>query len=203
MEYWSHYFVIVINTIFCVRYCILTISKKIKPSLAMWLFFTIAVTGSLFSYLLESNYTVWDNILNSSDLILCAVITTVILMFGAKESRMDRFDLLCLTVVVLILLFWLLSKAHFSTHISLQIIQLIAYIPVIRKMIKSGENTESFFAWILLLLVSAISLFSAKGILAVVYSLRATICVAILLIIMSVLEFRSRLVSSDLKPTEC
>lgn len=197
MENWSHYLVIIINAIFCIRYCTLTVQKKITPSLAMWFFFTIAVSGSLFSYLLESNYSAWDNILNSSDLILCSIVTITILFFGKRESKFDKFDLFCLAIVVLILLFWFYSKAHFSTHISLQIIQAIAYIPVIRKMIKSGKNNESFIAWILLLLVSAVSLFSAKGVLAIIYSVRATFCVALLLLLMTYFELKTRRYSSN------
>ena len=71
MEKLSFYTVILINIIIGVRYTTLTIQKRINPSLAMWVFFTIAVTGSLFSYLFEGNFTPWDNILNTTDIVLC------------------------------------------------------------------------------------------------------------------------------------
>ena len=45
MEKLSFYTVILINLIILVHYCIQTIRKKINPSLAMWVFFTIAVAG--------------------------------------------------------------------------------------------------------------------------------------------------------------
>ncbi len=192
MENLSHYIVILINTIITIRYCSLTIRKKINPSLAMWLFFSIAVIGSLFSYLMESDFSPWDNILNTSDIVLCGSISLVILIFGGSKTRFNRFDIGCLGAVLLILLFWFFSKAHFATHLSLQLIQVIAYFPVIRKMWKAGENTESFFTWICLFLVSAVSLFSAKGVLAIVYSVRAMVCVTILLLLMIRIEIKNR-----------
>ncbi len=156
----------------------------------MWIFFTIAVIGSLFSYLGEGNYQPMDNILNTSDIILCSVISLVILFFGDRQSLFDRFELCCLGIVVVILLFWFFSKAHFITHLALQLILTIAYLPVIKRMWKAGKNTESFLTWILLFIVSAISLFTAKGILAYIYSLRALFCVSFLLFLMIRIEYK-------------
>ncbi len=192
MEKISFYLVIVINIIISLHYCYLTIRKKTSPSLAMWIFFSIAIVGSLCSYVLESDYNPLDNILNTSDIILCSSITFTILFFGKKNSRFNKFDLACLGGVSLILLFWFFSKAHFLTNISLQVIQAIAYLPVINRMWKAGENTESFFTWILLLTVSVISLFTANGILGILYSLRATFSVAILLFLMIRIELKKR-----------
>ncbi len=192
MENLPHYLVILLNLIIGIRYCTLTIRKKINPSLAMWTFFLIAVIGSLFSYLLESDFSPWDNILNTTDIVLCLSISLTILVFGDSKTRFSRFDKGCLGAVFLILLFWLFSKAHFATHLSLQLIQVIAYFPVIVKMWKACENNESFFTWICILLVSVVSLFSAKGVLAAVYSVRAIVCVLILLFLMIRIEVKSR-----------
>ncbi len=200
MENISHYIVILLNIIIGVQYCSLTIRKKINPSLAMWVFFTIAVSGSLFSYLMEGNYKPWDNILNTTDIILCLSVSITILFFGDSKTRFNSFDLICLTIVLIILLFWFFSKAHFTTHISLQLIQAIAYLPVIRKMWKAGENSESFFTWICLLLVSLVSLAAGKGVLAAVYSIRAVVCVSILLLLMIRIEInksRSKLLPAE------
>ncbi len=192
MENLSHYAVILLNMLITIRYCYLTIRRKINPSLAMWLFFTIAVTGSLFSYLMESNFSPWDNILNTTDIILCGTISLAILIFGDSKTRFNRFDIGCLAAVLIILLFWFFSRAHFATHLSLQMIQVIAYFPVIRKMLKAGENTESFFTWICIFLVSAISLVSSKGVLASVYAIRAMVCASILLFLMIRIERKNK-----------
>ena len=190
MEKLSFYGVILINLIIALRYCILTIRKKINPSLAMWVFFSIAVAGSLSSYLLDGDFSPWDNILNTSDIILCGSISLTIIFFGDSTSRFNKFDLVCLAGVSLILIFWFFSKAHFATNISLQIIQAVAYLPVINRMWKAGENTESFSIWILLFFVSAISLFTAEGTLAVIYSVRAIASVSLLLILMIRIEVK-------------
>lgn len=191
MEKLSFYTVILFNIIIGVRYTTLTIQKKINPSLAMWVFFTIAVTGSLFSYLFDGNFTPWDNILNTTDIVLCSSITLVILIFGDHSSRFNKFDIYCFIAVVFILLFWLFSKAHFVTHLSLQLIQAIAYFPVFQRMIKSKKNTESFVTWILLLTVTLVSLGSSKGILAFVYAGRAIVCISTLLILMVYFEMKN------------
>jgi len=186
----SFYSVIVVNSVILMRNTYLIIKKKIEPSLAMWLFFTIAVVGSLFSYLLDGDFSPLDNILNTSDIILCVTLTVVIFFFGGTEARFNRFERICLVLVGLILTLWYFSKAHFTTNLSLQLIQFIAYLPVYYRMWKAGRNTESFTTWILLFLVSVISLFDAKGTLALIYSGRATACTAILLLLMIRLEIK-------------
>lgn len=192
MDRTAFYGVLLINTVILVRNSYLTIRKRIEPSLAMWFFFTIAVVGSLFSYLLEGDYSPLDNILNTSDIILCGALSLVIFLFGGKEARFNRFERICLAIVLLILTFWYFSKAHFATNLSLQLIQFIAYIPVYNRMWKAGRNTESFMTWILLFLVSALSLFTAKGTLAMIYSIRATVCVGALLMLMLRLEIKKK-----------
>lgn len=188
MDDFAFYGVLAINAVILARNSYLTVTKKIEPSLAMWLFFTIAVVGSLFSYLLEGDYSPLDNILNSSDIILCGTLSLVVFFWGGKEARFNRFELICLGVVMMILVYWFFSKAHFATNLSLQLIQFMAYFPVYNRMWTSKRNTESFLSWILLFLVSVLSLFTAKGVLAMTYSLRATLCTASLLVLMIRLE---------------
>lgn len=190
MNHIAFYLVILLNTVFGFRYAYLTIKKKIHPSLAMWIFFTIAVTGSLFSYMLEGNFTLWDHILNTTDVILCSSLSLVILFHGSVSSKFSKFDIGCLVVVFLILIFWFLTKAHFATHLSLQVIQGMAYLPVFHRMITTKKNSESFVTWILLLVISVISLFTAKGFLAYVYIIRAIVCISLLLILMLLMELR-------------
>ena len=176
--------VVAINLFILVRYCWLIWKKRIKPALAMWVFFSIAVGGSLVTYLSSGDYSLFDNILNTSDLVLVVIVSVFIFIFGDRSTRFNRFDTGCLVAVLGIVAFWLISQHHVVSHVSIQVILVIAYFPVISRIWKSNENTESFAAWIGLFLAPCISLLSSKGILATIYSLRAIISTSILLALM-------------------
>ena len=176
--------VVAINLFILVRYCWLIWKKRIKPALAMWVFFSIAVGGSLITYLSSGDYSIFDNILNTSDLVLVVIVSVFIFIFGGRSTRFNRFDIGCLVAVLGIVAFWLIFQHHVVSHVSIQVILVIAYFPVISRIWKSNENTESFAAWIGLFLAPCISLLSSKGILATIYSLRAIISTSILLALM-------------------
>jgi hypothetical protein len=158
----------------------------------MWIFFSIAVGGSLATYLAEGDYGLLDNILNSSDLILVVTVSLVIFVHGDQSTRFTKFDKGCLGAVLLIVVFWLLTQNHIAAHLSIQAIMVIAYFPVIKRLWTSDENTESFAAWIGMMLAPAISLLSSKGFLASVYSLRTIVCVLVLLLLMVRAELRTK-----------
>lgn len=192
MKEFSIISVSIINIIIGVRYCILTYKQKIKPALAMWSFFTLAVTMSLTTYMADGDYSLWDNILNTTDLLLVSVVTVFILIFGDTSTKFTRFDKFCLLLVILITIFWFITKTHFLSHLLIQGILVIAYFPVIRRLWQSKENTEPFSVWILLMIVPVFSLLSSKGILATVYAVRAIASTAILMILMLRVEIKYR-----------
>ncbi|MBA4408378.1 MAG: hypothetical protein C0397_03015 [Odoribacter sp.] len=170
-------------------YCRLTYKQKIKPALAMWIFFTIAVGISLTAYLKSDHFSLLDNILNTTDLALTAIVSIAIYLFGDHTTRFSRFDKGCLMAVLVIVLFWFITKNHFVTHALTQGILVIAYFPVISRLWKTRENGESFFIWIGMLLAPVLSLLSSKGILATIYSVRAIVCILILLMLMLRVEY--------------
>lgn len=184
--------VVVINLFILMRYCWLIWKERIKPALAMWVFFSIAVGGSLVTYLSAGDYSLLDNILNSSDLVLVVTVSVFIFIFGDRSTRFSRFDLGCLIAVLAIVVFWVISQHHVMSHVSIQVILVIAYFPVISRIWKSNENTESFAAWIGLFLAPCISLLSSKGVLATIYSLRAIISTSVLLALMVRAELKQR-----------
>ena len=192
MKEFSIISVSIINIIIGVRYCILTYKQKIKPALAMWSFFTLAVTMSLTTYMADGDYSLWDNILNTTDLLLVSVVTLFILIFGDTSTKFTRFDKFCLLLVILISIFWFITKIHFLSHLLIQGILVIAYFPVIRRLWQSKENTEPFSVWILLMIIPVFSLLSSKGILATVYAVRAIASAAILMILMLRVEIKYR-----------
>jgi len=179
----------IINLLIGIRYCVLIYKKEIKPALAMWVFFTLAVVMSLITYLADGNFSIWDNILNTTDIILVSTVSVFIFIFGDKSSKFNKFDLGCLIAVLVIVVFWLFSKNHLVTNLFIQIILVISYFPVISRLFKSKENTEPFSVWIGMMLAPVFALLSSKGLLATIYSVRAIICVALLLLLMTRIEF--------------
>lgn len=178
-----------LNLIITVWYCWLTYKQKIKPALAMWIFFTIAVAISLTTYLKSDHFSFLDNILNTTDLAMTFIVTAAIWIFGDHTSRFSRFDSGCFVAVMVILGFWLVTKNHVVTHILTQAILVIAYFPVVSRLWKTRENTESFAIWISMLLAPMLSLLSSKGTLATIYSVRAIVCILILLMLMLRVEY--------------
>lgn len=155
----------------------------------MWIFFTIAVAISLTTYLKSDHFSFLDNILNTTDLAMTFIVTTAIWIFGDHTSRFSRFDSGCFVAVMVILGFWLVTKNHVVTHILTQAILVIAYFPVVSRLWKTRENTESFAIWIGMLLAPMLSLLSSKGTLATIYSVRAIVCILILLMLMLRVEY--------------
>ena len=184
--------VVVINLFILMRYCWLIWKERIRPALAMWVFFSIAVAGSLVTYLSAGDYSLLDNILNTSDLVLVVTVSVFIFIFGDRSTRFNRFDLGCLIAVLVIMVLWIIFQNHVVSNVSLQAILVIAYFPVISRIWKSNENTESFAAWIGLFLAPCISLLSSKGVLATIYSLRAIISTSVLLALMIRAELSQR-----------
>lgn len=182
----------ILNLAITCWYCWLTYKQKIKPALAMWIFFTIAVAISLATYLKSDTFSLLDNILNTTDLALTAIVSVAIFLFGDHTTRFSRFDKGCLIAVLVILLFWFITKNHVVTHAFTQIILVIAYFPVISRLWKTRENSESFLIWLGMLLAPLLSLLSSKGILATIYSVRAIVCIMILLMLMLRVEYLSR-----------
>lgn len=181
-----------INIIIALAYLVLLIKKKIKPALAMWLFFSLAVSMSLITYLKEGNYGFWDNALNTADLFLTIFVTILIFIVGDKSTKFNKFDLVCLGFVGIIVIFWIITQNHLVTNLGIQLILIIAYFPVVKRMLTAKENTESFFIWILLMIAPFISLVSSKGALATVYAVRAILCTGLLLLLMFRIETQNR-----------
>jgi hypothetical protein len=184
--------VIAINAFILVRYICLVRQKRIQPALAMWVFFTIAVVGSFVTYLSDGAYSPLDNILNTSDIVLVGTVAIVIWIWGDKNSRFTRFDLGCLGAVALILVFWGFTRQNAAAHLAIQAILVIAYFPVVKRIWTADRNTESFAAWIGMLLAAALSLISSKGWLATVYAVRAVVCTGSLLLLMLYARRRER-----------
>ncbi len=184
--------VVALNAFILIHYVRAIRKKRIQPALAMWVFFTIAVVGSFVTYLSEGAYSPLDNILNTSDIALVGLVSVAIALWGEKSSRFTRFDLGCLGAVVAILVFWGFTRQHAVAHLAIQAILVVAYFPVVKRIWEADRNTESFAAWIGMLLAAALSLLSSKGWLATVYAVRAVVCTSLLLALMTRAHVRGR-----------
>jgi len=192
MREFSIYSVIVISILITVTYIRKLLKKKIKPALAMWIFFSIAIIISMVTYLREGNYSFLDNIMNATDLVYVVSVSLAIILFGDKSSRFTRFDIGCLAAVLLITVFWAFTSNHLATNILMQSILVIAYFPVIERLFRSRENTEPFIVWIGMLVAPSLALLSSRGVLATIYSVRAIVCVSILLALMLRIEIMNK-----------
>jgi len=192
MKEFSLISVSIITILLTIKYINLLVKQQTQPALAMWIMFSVAVGMSMITYLAEGEYGFLDNIQNTVDLFYVAVITTSILIFGDKKSKISRFDLGCLGAVFLIVVFWIFTQNHLVTNFLIQSILVIAYFPVIQRMIKTRENSESFIIWLGMLIAPAMSLISCKGLLAIVYSVRAICCIVLLLLFMAWIEISAR-----------
>lgn len=181
-----------LNLFILIVYIWMLYHKKSKPSLAMWTFFSLAVAMSLITYLKEGDFGFWDNVLNTTDLVLTVAVTIAIIFMGDKSSRFNKFDWYCLVSVIIIILYWLFSQNHIYTNVAIQLILVIAYFPVVSRMIKSKENTEPFMVWIALMIAPLISLITSKGTLATIYATRAFACTSLLLFLMIRVEWMQR-----------
>jgi len=170
----------------------LLVKKEIKPALAMWLFFSIAIIMSLVTYQSDGNYGYLDNIMNTADLIYVVTICLLIIFLGDSSSKFTRFDKGCLVAVMVILVFWIFTQNHKVTNLLMQAVLVIAYFPVVKRLIDSKENTEPFSVWIGMLLAPSVALISSKGLLATIYSVRAIVCVSALLLLMLRVEILSK-----------
>ena len=192
MKLFSIISVSVITLLLTVRYIGLLSKKRIQPALAMWIMFSTAVGMSLITYLSSGNFSFSDNILNSVDLIYVITVSAAILILGDKSSKITRFDAGCLIVVFLIVVFWLFTQNHIITNFLVQSILVIAYFPVVKRLLETRQNTEPFIIWIGMPIAPFLSLLSSKGMLATVYSVRAIFCVGTLLLLMLWIELTHR-----------
>lgn len=175
-----------------IRYIWQLIKKEIKPALAMWVMFSIAVGMSLITYLKEGNFGFLDNILNTVDIVYVFTVTIAIAIWGDKSSKITNFDKWCLVVVLLIVIFWIFTQNHIVTNFLIQTILVIAYFPVVKRLLETKQNSEPFIIWIGMLIAPFLSLLSSQGMLATVYAVRAIICVGLLLSLMLWIEIAGK-----------
>lgn len=192
MRLFSIVAVVATNLAIGLRYIWLIRRGRISPALAMWVFFIIAVAGSLLTYLADGEFGLLDNILNTADILLVTSVSIAIALWGDRSTRFNRFDLGCLLAIIAILIVWAVTREHAAAHGAIQGILVLAYMPVVRRLWRSDRNTESFVMWVGLLVAPILSLLSSRGGMATVYAVRAIASSGLLLVLMLRTELRAR-----------
>lgn len=116
-------------------------------------------------------------------------VSLAIAFSGDKSSRITSFDLVCLVVVGLSVVFWTFTQNHLVTNFMILTILVIAYFPVVKRLVEPRVNTEPFLIRVGMLIAPVLSLQSSKGMPATAYSVRAIVCVSTLLVLMAWIDF--------------
>ena len=170
-----------------VWYCYLSIKGYISPTLMTWVMFCVAVSLSFSTYWSTSKHDLLSNISNTGDTFLVFIVTVVVIFWG-KNTRFDinTFEVVCILLSLIILIFWRITKAHKTSNLLLQGIMIIAYFPTFYHLWYATTTSESITTWSITWLAALLGVITGvlgKDKLAIVYSARSLIMVSILLIL--------------------
>lgn len=175
-------------------YCYLIVTGGVRPVLATWMLFSLAVGIGIWSYLRsDSKKDVITNIANTADVGTTWTILIFILFFGRNTSyQFNSFEIVCIAAVIAILVYWRISKRANVANIAINGILAIAYLPLIKWLWTATENTESFAVWNIVFISSSTALYNPikeKDWYALLYALRAVVSVGIVLFLMIRIQF--------------
>ncbi|MEK7181098.1 MAG: hypothetical protein AAB738_02060 [Patescibacteria group bacterium] len=177
-----------------VWYCFKTKKDKITPSLTTWILFSVATSLSLATYIAGKNHNVISNIGNASDVIFTSATLLFVWRSRNWDTQTSTLNKWCLWAAGATSLFWFITKDHDASNSIAQIILLLGYLPMVRKLWISKENTESAGVWTMFWLGSVASLFPAftpeSNVFAKIYAVRAVVCVSILILLILRLKLK-------------
>lgn len=191
---WLIQIAIVVSIVMYATIYLVGIKKgTVKPVLATWLFFSFATVLSFITNFAESG--VRGILVNSFNLIdTFAVLVIFIVLLFTKDIRktFNKFELVCLALVVCVFIFWLVSGANILAHLAVQVILVIAYLPTLVHIWKEKKNTESLSMWTFDFLASAfgaIEPLKSKALLPIVYSLRSVVATFAVVVSVAYIRF--------------
>lgn len=184
------------------RYCWLTIVGKNDPVFASWLVLTVSVGIAFWTYWTTDHHSLVDNIGNTVDLVVTALILATISIFGNNvRSGFTWFEISNLAIAGVVLIFWWRSKSPFLSNLAIQALMVIGYLPLIARMLTVDENPEPWSSWIPIWFACVFAMVSAylpkkdgegavkprtwkDTFLPKVYATRALVIVTVLLLLM-------------------
>jgi hypothetical protein len=171
------------QTVFGCLYILKIWKKKASPTLTTWILFFAGCMPSSATYFLAENWDIKSGILNTTDLVYVTAILLAIIIWGKRDGE-DRFETLekwCLAGAVAVVCYWIVTGRTWGSNVLMQCLMVVAYIPMLHKMISQRKNRESFFGWLPGVLNGAVALYPAiheGNALSVIYAVRSlTSCI--------------------------
>jgi hypothetical protein len=106
-----------------------------------------------------------------------------------ERRRFKRFEVWCFVAAAFIVALWAVTGSSFWAFIFLQALMCVGYGPTLMHLLRGRRVTEPFDVWSVNLLLGFISLVPAllsryRDWLAIIYAVRATLCVSAILSVM-------------------
>lgn len=166
----------------------------VKPILATWLFFAIAVVLSfLTNFARTGTGGLLANALNIFDGLSCLLIFFVIVWRPDIRKRFTTFEKWCIGTVTVIFICWLFSGQNVIANVCTQAIVLIAYLPTMRHVFHSTKNSESLGAWSVDCAASILGLIiplKTLDLLPILYASRSFLCTGSMVLLILRLKWK-------------
>lgn len=186
-------------------YIVYTVQHKIKPTLSTWIFLSSAIILSfIINYQKTGIWGIGNNAYNLIDGIATLCILIVTRVTNKSKVEFNNLEKYCTIIVLILGLIWLLSSYQDSSHILIQIILCIAYIPMVTKYRWAKSHTESLIVWSINTVWSGLWLIQPilhNDILPIIYNTRSTLCALLVFILLLRIELnqKNKLASKNIK----
>lgn len=132
-------------------YCLLIHQKSIHPTLATWVVGFVAATLSYSMYWDAPHHSIEGNISNLMAMLTISTIT-ILLVWTLWRNHLLGLEFTpwqkgCLAGAAMITWFWFQTNNAWVSFCLIQLLFVIAYIPMIEKLKSLGENTDSTLMW--------------------------------------------------------
>ena len=140
-------------------YSYLTMTGQIQPTVAT---FIMALTYFCISEVTYWNknkgVSIWNNIAMHAGFANVIIATLAVVSKNLWEGNLSAdftpFHIICMIISLVILIFWKLTKTHNTSFILMQVVAVIAYLPMVIRILNAKEQTESNVLWIAILVAS-------------------------------------------------
>lgn len=177
---------------------------KVKPVLAGWIIMSGTMTLSFATYWTSPKHSLISNACNAGSVISCLMIlaaTFWIHLRAGDALSFSKFQKWCLAFSGLIASFWVVLVWVFHgtgtvPNILTQVLMIVGYSVIAKKLWRATENTEPFFTWICITIGCGIAMYTgivSSDALVILYGARATVSAATLVWLMYRIERRNRL----------
>jgi len=169
--------------------------RKANPTLTTWILFLAGCGPSSITYWFAEDWDIKSGILNTTDLVYVTAILLATVIWGKREDE-DRFGTLekwCLAGSPVVVCYCIITGRTWSSNILLQGLMVVAYVPMLQKMIRKGKNRESYFGWLPGVFNGLAALYPAiheGNALSVIYAVRSLASCVLTTVIMAYYQFR-------------